>query len=98
MAMHAQFDSPLLAGLVGTILKALLNLAIALTVYFVLRHRVRTTARSVAERASPGSAAVLLDRRARRRALRTLPAGPERAAGARNQRQWVAMIEDAAYT
>jgi RsiW-degrading membrane proteinase PrsW (M82 family) len=97
MAMHWQFDSPLLGGLVGTILKALLNLAIALTVYFVLRHRVRATARAVAERAWPGSAAVLLGRRARRRALRTLPTGPERTAGARDQRRWVAMIEDAAY-
>lgn len=98
MFMHWQFDSPLLGGLVGTILKGLLNLAIALTVYFVLRHRVRRTARAVAERAAPGSAAVLLGRWARRRARRTLPAGPERAAGTENQRQWVNTIEDAAYS
>jgi protease PrsW len=97
MFMHWQFDSPLLGGLLGAIVKALLNLAIALTVYVVLRHRVRAAAWAGAERAGPGTAAVLLGRRARRRALATLPAGPERDAGARTQEAWREMVEDAAY-
>jgi protease PrsW len=97
MLMHWQFDSPLLGGLAGAIVKALLNLAVALAVYFLLRHRIRRAAWAAAERMRPGTAAVLLSRRARRRALRPLPAGPQRDAGARTQRAWVEMIEDAAY-
>jgi protease PrsW len=97
MFMHWQFDSPLLGSLLGAVVKALLNLAIALTVYVVLRHRVRATARAVAERARPGTAAVLLGRRAQQRALAALPPGPERDAGARTQEAWREMVEDAAY-
>lgn len=100
--MHWSFDSPLLAGGLGVIVKTLLNFAIAMAVYIVLRRRLRAAARAeltghaeLTARADGGPG--LLTRHGRRRELARQPAGEARRSAARAQLAQLALVEDRAY-
>lgn len=102
MAMHWLFDSPLLGGFSGVVSKVLCNFAVAMAVYFTVRHLHRRRVRRALVRESEEmgmrrSAAVALARRhGRRRALHELPAA-ERAEAGRVQEQLVETAEDRAF-
>jgi hypothetical protein len=100
MALHFQFDSPFLEGAVWeTFLKPILDLAVVMAVFLVVRRRFRTRWQDVCaeETASgalyEGEARVLSRRRARRRSLRRLPL-PQRPAVKRLQAEQLALLED----
>ena len=82
MAMHLLFDAPAPGALI--VLKVLLNFAVVLAFYLVLRRGYRARARAtlagpVAAGAVPAvEAPYLLTRRSRRRRQRQVPVGPVR--------------------
>lgn len=96
MLMHFLFDSPLLGFPAGVIIKTVVNFAIAMTVYLLLRHHVRTAALAYIAQL-PDVPAALIKRRQRRRALRQITEPAARAAAAARQRQVLAEVADHAY-
>ncbi|GAA2302473.1 hypothetical protein GCM10009853_068890 [Glycomyces scopariae] len=100
MGMHFLFDSPFLGGLAGTLAKPLINFAVVMAVYIVVRRAFRARWAAVsAEEAAAGTLTEdeersLSRRRSRRRHLRAFPAGPERAAQACVQRLQLALVEE----
>ncbi len=100
MGMHWLFDSPLLGGIAGSVVKPLLNFAVLMVVYLVVRRGFRARWAEVsAEEVAAGSltpeeAQSLSRRRSRRRFARATPFGPERAARERLQRLQSGLLED----
>jgi RsiW-degrading membrane proteinase PrsW (M82 family) len=100
MGMHWLFDSPLLGGIAGSVVKPLVNFAVVMAVFLVVRRGFRARWAEVsAEEVAAGSltpqeAQSLSRRRSRRRYLRATPFGPERAARERLQRLELGLLED----
>lgn len=100
MGMHWLFDSPLLGGIVGTVVKPLVNFAIVMVVFLVVRHGFRTRWAAVtteevqAGTLAPAEAQSLSRRRSRRRYLRLFPFGPMRASQERLQRLELDLLEE----
>lgn len=101
MGVHWLFDSPILGGITGTVLKSLLVFLMAVIVYFVVRHTYRSRVRrALAEEGEElgmrrSAAMALADRRGRGRELRHV-APPERPAVERRQERLVDFAEDRA--
>ncbi|WP_306370791.1 PrsW family intramembrane metalloprotease [Nocardiopsis sp. CC223A] len=102
MAMHWLFDSPLPAGVVGIVVKVLIDFTIAMAVYFAARHAHRRRVRRALAREGEevglrrSAAVALARRRARRRALHDVPEA-ERAEARRVQALMVDSAEDRAF-
>ena len=102
MVMHWLFDSPLLAGIAGIIVKVLFDFAVAMAVYFTARHTHRRRVRRAlalegeAVGLARPAAVSLARRRARRRALHGVPED-QRAEVERVQALMVASAEDRAF-
>lgn len=100
MGMHWFFDSPLLGGTAGTVVKPLVNFAIVVVVYLVVRRGFRARWAEVAtEELQAGSLALveaqsLSRRRSRRRYLRPFPYGPARASQERLQHLELELLEE----
>jgi hypothetical protein len=98
MSMHWLFDSPLLAGIAGTVVKPLVNFAIVMIVFAVVRHgfRARWAAVAADEVAAgtlaPIEAQTLSRRRSRRRYARRF--GPMQPAQERLQHLQLALLEE----
>ena len=100
MGMHWLFDSPLLGGIAGTLAKPLVNFAIVMAVYVVVRRRFRARWNAVADEEIAAGCLTLEEaqslsrRRSRRRYLQGFPFGPERGARERLQRLQLALLEE----
>ncbi|MDA1361147.1 PrsW family intramembrane metalloprotease [Glycomyces luteolus] len=98
MGMHWLFDSPLFGGFAGAVGKPLVNFAILIVVYLVVRRGFRARWDEVAEEEvragslAPVEAASLSRRRARRRYLRGF--GPVRVAQERMQQLQLDLLEE----
>ena len=102
MGVHWFFDSPIIEGIVGTVLKSLLVFLVAMIVYFVVRHTHRSRVRRVLaeegeELGMRRSAAMALANRHGRRGELRRAAYPERPAVARRQERLVDFAEDRAF-
>lgn len=101
IGVHWFFDSPIIEGFVGVLLKSLLAFLAAVIVYFVVRHTYRSRVRrALAEEGEElgmrrSAAMSLANRRGRRGELRHV-AHPERPAVERRQERMVEFAEDRA--
>ncbi|GAA1683564.1 hypothetical protein GCM10009830_33510 [Glycomyces endophyticus] len=99
MGMHFLFDSPILGGIAGTLAKPLINFAVVMAVYVVVRRRFRARWAEVsAEETAVGAltedeARSLSRRGSRRRHLRAFK-GPDRTAQAHVQALQLALLEE----
>lgn len=90
--MHGFFDAPVLTD--PPAVKALVNFVIAVTLYGILRHRLRAAARADLDSEHPGA---LLTRHGRRRELRKASQDGGRPAAVRAQRERLNQLEERAY-
>ncbi|MFF5566951.1 PrsW family intramembrane metalloprotease [Streptomyces sp. NPDC012623] len=83
MAMHWQFNAPLLNSVAGLGVKVAVNFLVAACFYLVLRHRARKRARAFLHSPSTPFSPELLTRRSRRRVLERIPPASRPAAAGR---------------
>lgn len=95
MLLHLLFDSPLVDTVTGLVIRGLLNFAVGMTCYVLLRRRFHRAA--VAAIVGYGAPAGLLRRRRRRAALRRIPAPAARAAARADQERLLIAVADTAH-
>ena len=95
MGLHLLFDSPLVGGAAGLVLRATLNFLVAMGVYLMLRRRFRRAA--AAQLRSRGGDPQRLRRRTRHRELRRQPDRRARRTARSAQRRLLAETADHAH-